>query len=706
MPPVGTETAAAPASGTAAAVPARPARTRNDELVENFLWGTLLFVLVILVYLPAVKAGYIWDDDQLLTANPQVHSPNGWWTLFLKPGGADYFPLTSWTLWLEWHIWGMAGASMYHITNVLFHATVTVLTWQTLKRLRIPGAWLAAAVFGVHPVCVESVAWISERKNTISQIFFLLSIMQYVRYEEKGRLWRYVASVACFTLSLLAKTSVVMLPFVLMMLTWWRNPGMEKDWRQWKRLLLRMLPYFVVALVLGIVTIFFQYDVAIGGEEIPIGTLLQRSCSALFAIGFYLYSALWPFNLVEIYPQWHRAFREWVLLPSPHWQPPAPEALPYWLQAIPGLVILGFLGYCWAQRSKSWARAMLVALGCYIVAMAPALGLLKMSYMRLTLVADHFQYISIAAVIALVVAAGTEQRLKPAFLVMAAAFFAVVAKLNWGMLDKNPAPHATLFAEMLWIVGPLILAGAAMAPRYWKPCWHAFTGLMLASFCVLSYVQAGIYHSEGTLWKATLDKNPTSWQAHNHYGAFLYMQQDWKDAEPHFLAATQLKPENPESHNNLGLTYALEGRLADAIKEVETAVYIKDNDAMRVNLGNDYQSAKQFDKAVENYQRAITLNPDNPQAHCYLGITYLKMGKVDDAIPEFMDALKINPGMEEGAEGLIETLRSKGVNLVAPDYSKQYAFNLSEAMQLLHNSPVFQQYLRQIQQQQQQQQPK
>ena len=324
--------------------------------------------------MPAFTAGFIWDDDQLLTlGHPGAHSPSGWWTLWLKPGTADYFPLTSSTLWLEWRLWELNPYG-YHVTNVLLHAVVVLLTWRTLARLRIPGAWVAAAIFAVHPVCVESVAWISERKNTISQIFFLLSIMSYLKFEATTRTRTYVASVVYFTLSLLAKTSVVMLPLVLLLLAWWRHDrlfglrpsyrldedsvdrriltgsaivaGMEgagvafflgraiqqnglafwhasldalvsgglKVWvgllvcallggvagylsvaplRRAKLLqsfpgfqVIRSAPFFLAALALGIVTIYFQYGRAIGTEVIPIGTIPQRMASACFAAGF------------------------------------------------------------------------------------------------------------------------------------------------------------------------------------------------------------------------------------------------------------------------------------------------------------------------------------------------------------------------------------------------------------------------------------
>ena len=750
-------TAPARKKSAAAAIPTQFA---EDKWVENCILGGLLSLLAVLVFIPVFNAGFIWDDDQLLTGNLQVHAPDGWWTLWLRPQTADYFPLTSTTLWLEYHLghffslWNLdylqrnaaAGVwSGYHIMNVLFHATAVVLTWQTLKRLRVPGAWVAAAIFAVHPVCVESVAWISERKNTISQIFFLLAILKYLRFEEQGRLRTYAWALICFTLALLAKTSVVMLPFILLLLAWWRSEALEPlrasydleenpsergilfwsclaggavvggmaavfsallgvagalagaglGYVAWKQLrkaspwnsfagfeVIRILPFLLVAFVLGVVTVHFQYGRAIGGEEIPLGSWWQRIASACFAVGFYLYSAFWPFNLIEIYPQWHRAFSMAVTVPSSHIIPPAPESIPYYLQVLPGLLIAGMLTFCWMRRRESWARALLVGLGCYIVAMLPALGLLKMSYMRLTLVADHFQYISIVAVIALVVAAGATWAMKPLWLGLASLFFVVITVANWGQTPDN---HAF---ELIWIAGAIALAVAAAMKNAWKYVWGGFVAAVLVCSSIVSFMQAGVYHSEQTLWSATLARNPNTWQGQNHLGATLYTQGDVKDAYQHFATAVRLKPENPECHNNLGLTLTRFGHIDEAIQQFEMAASIKEDSGTDTNLANAYASERRFDEAIRAYKRAINLDVDNISAHCNLGVMLMQQGRVDEAIPEFMKIVEIAPQMPQGRGLLVQALRMKGINLDAPDMTRPYGFNLQRAIELLRSGTL------------------
>jgi tetratricopeptide (TPR) repeat protein len=323
----------------------------------------------------------------------------------------------------------------------------------------------------------------------------------------------------------------------------------------------------------------------------------------------------------------------------------------------------------------------IVGLGCYILGILPALGLLKMSYMRLTLVADHFQYISIVALIAMVVSAGVTRALKPLWLGLASLFFLIVTCVFWNQTQDN---HVY---EVLWIIAPLLLAAGTAVKEFWKYIWGGFVVVVLLSFSIISYWQSDIYHSEKTLWSATLDKNPITWQGHNHLGAALYMEGNWRAAGPHFLRATQLKPENPESHNNLGLYYSMEGDMPDAIKQYETAVGIKDDSAMRTNLANAYEQTKQFDRAIENYKHAISLQDGNASAHCNMGYALMQEGKIDEAIPEFMRTIELDPHMPQGPTDLAQALRMKGIDLNAPTVTGSYSFDANKALELLRSDP-------------------
>jgi tetratricopeptide (TPR) repeat protein len=285
------------------------------------------------------------------------------------------------------------------------------------------------------------------------------------------------------------------------------------------------------------------------------------------------------------------------------------------------------------------------------------------------------------AVIALVVAAGYSGMVKPAGLIAVSAFFAVVACFNWSQTEDN---H---IYELFWIAGPLILAFIPKEGPSWNAVWTTFLAAVLLCAGIVSFWQVGIYESEGTLWGATLEKNPYTWQGHNHLGAWLYLQQDIKDAFPHFLKATELKPENPESHNNLGLAYSYFGMMDKAIEQYKIAVHIKDDTSMDTNLANAYEQVKDFPDAIDMYHHAILLNPSNASAHCNLGYALMQLGRVPEAIGEFINAIEIDPGMEQARMDLNQALKIEGIDYTAPPPTGKYPFDAATAVQLLKQFP-------------------
>jgi hypothetical protein len=266
------------------------------------LWTSpvIASVLIILVtfaaYAPALRAGFVWDDDELVTENNLIKAPDGLYRFWCTTQPTDYWPLTSTTWWLEWRLWGKNPLG-YHLVNVILHALSAVLWWRVLARLKIPGAWFGAALFAVHPICVESVAWIAERKNTLSMLFYVGTILSYLRFEDTNRCRWYWLALTMFALALLSKTAVVALPVVLLLGAWWRRRKVDRSD------LTRILPFLVLSVAMGLITIWFQSRMGVSQGMLHRGVGL-RVAGAGWASCFYLWKALVPVNLMTVYPQW------------------------------------------------------------------------------------------------------------------------------------------------------------------------------------------------------------------------------------------------------------------------------------------------------------------------------------------------------------------------------------------------------------------
>ena len=341
--------------------------------------GLALLVLVAAVavaYWPSLRGDFIWDDDALITRNAVVQASDGLYRIWFTRETLDYWPITNTSFWLEWRAWG-AHTLGYRVVNVGLHTINAILIWIILRRLGIPGAYLAALLFAVHPVNVESVAWIAQRKNTLSMCLFLLSILSYMRGQlpaanTPGRTGWYVVSVVFFLLAMLAKGSVVILPAVLLLIVWWRYRRIEV------RDVALMLPFFVIGAILTWVNVWFQTR---GGQQIIRSAgIIERTAAAGAIVWFYLFKAILPVQLAFVYPQWK-------VMPS---------NLLWWL---PLVALIGVSMALFRWRGRPAGRALLFAWAFYCVALVPVLGFVDVYFMKYSLVADHYQYVAIIGVI-------------------------------------------------------------------------------------------------------------------------------------------------------------------------------------------------------------------------------------------------------------------------------------------------------------------
>ena len=561
--------------------PVRASRRQMDrrgffKWEEVFLKVAVILMVSLWIYSPVFDGDWLWDDDYLITANPVVQSPDGLASFWVAPKTADFFPLTMSALWVMWKCFGMDSTG-YHIVSVVFHALGACLIWALLRAMRLRGAWLAGLIFAVHPLAVESVAWVSELKNTFSLPFFLAAACFFVRFEDTGRRGFYWAALVFFLAAMLAKSSAVMFPVVMLLYVWWRRDRI--GWRD----LWNAAPFFLISLLLGLVTLHFQHSRAIGNEPIPIGGLDSRFAVAGMAIFFYLSKILWPALLLPIYPSWDA---------NP----------PEFSQFLAWPVLAGILGFFWIRR-KTWGRHALFGVGFYLITILPVLGFVAMSYMRVGFVADHFLYIPMIGIVALVVGAGTRAS-------------------EWG--DAK-----------------------------WRPYFGIVVAVVVGMLTFWSHRYAGIWENEDKLWSYTLQHNWECWQAHNRIGTREFNSGNVDVALDHFREATQLRPDLAETQNNLGSAVLAKKDTKAAIQHFQEALRLSpDIVAIQANLARALLLDNQPALAAELYADLCRRYPDNPTFLCNLGVTLYQSGKKPEAIASFRRALEIDPNLPDARENL------------------------------------------------------
>lgn len=556
----------------------------TDRTMQNILIRAAVIMLAGLwIYSPAYHGDWLWDDDVLLTANPTVQSGTlaGLLKIWFNPDGLDYFPLSYSLMWLQCQFFGAASTG-YHITTILLHIASGLLLWTLLERMRIPGAWAAALAFTIHPVCVESVAWVSETKNTLSLVLFLASCIFWVSQDEteagphRERL--YLASLAFFLLAMFAKTSVVAMPVLTLLYAWWKRGSVTMQDA------VRAAPLFLISLVLGIVTIQYQWGRAIGIEQLPVGGVASRIAIAGMAILFYLVTIIWPVNLLPIYPRWD-------VDPPKAWQ------------FLPWLAIGGAAWWLWANRREPWARHTILALGFFLLMIAPVLGFVDISYMRITWVADHFLYLPMIGPLVLIVAGVATS------------------------LDSCQGRSRTAFTAM--------------------------AGGIMFFLAVNSFFYAIAWMDEEHLWEHTLAHNHDAWQAHNRLGAKKLNQGDLEAAYYHFRNSSRLRPDLGETKNNLGLVLMRKGRTDEAIRSFEEALQASPKLLqIRLNLAEAYGQAQRYTAARDMYASLLAVDPNNIVIRTNYAFALFKTGAKEKAAEEFRGVLELEPDFKAAQQGL------------------------------------------------------
>jgi tetratricopeptide (TPR) repeat protein len=541
-----------------------------------WLGGALIVLLTLVAYLPAMHGGFIWNDDSYVTENHTLRSLTGLGKIWTRPEATEqYYPLVFTSFWAEYHLCKLQPFG-YHFVNILLHALNAVLLWRVLRRLEVRGAWWIAAIFALHPVQVESVAWITERKNVLSGVFYLLALLAWFHFRpltashtDGSQDWRfYPLVILLFFCALLSKTVTLSLPAVIVLLIWWKGNQVER------RDVLALVPLFVLGTALGYMTMWMEKHHVGAGEDWTL-SMVQRCLLAGRALWFYVGKLCWPHPLTFIYPRWVINARAW-------WQ---------YLFPMAALVVPITL---WLLRRRI-GRGPLVATLYFEGTLVPALGFFDLYPFRYSFVADHFQYLACIGPIALVVNAGAMIYRRSAgqwsqlvTLAAAAALLMLgVSTRRQGLIYNDPE---TLWRDTL-----------AKNPDAWMA--HNNLGLVLTD--------QGRVEEAIAEYRASLRIKPDHWGAHYNLANALVTQGKLADAITEYQVVLRAEPNFAPAHNNLGGALAKQGKVAKATAEFVAALRINPDSAeAHNNLGNVLLELGKVAEAVAQYREALRLRPD------------------------------------------------------------------------------------------------
>ncbi len=589
--------------------PAKPAWVgREAPLAAGLILGSVL-----LAYLPALRGGMLWDDDAHVT-RPALRSLRGLLRIWAEPGATQqYYPVLHSAFWIEHRIWGDAVLG-YHLANAAEHAAAAWLLVAALRRLEFPAALPAGLLFALHPVCVESVAWISEQKNTLSAVFYLGSALAYLRFDEARTRGGYVLALGLFAAAVLTKSVTATLPAALLVVLWWRRGRLS-----WVRDVLPLAPWLAVGAAAGLFTAWAERTL-IGAEGAAFDlSVLQRVLLSGRAAAFYAGKLLWPDPLLFIYPRWSIDTGQWTgyLYPAG---------------------VLGVLAVLAAGRRR--ARGPLAGALFFLGTLFPALGFLNVYPFLFSYVADHFQYLASLGILVpaawlLARAASALAPSEAARACLMSALPAVLGLLSYSQC-RDYADADTLYRATL-----------ERNPSAWLA--HYNLGVSLGS-------QPGRRSEAIAEYEAALRVNPDHWPAHLNLGtAYMSVPGRMADAVTQLRWALRLNPASAEAHNNLGLALGhLPGWAAEAESELREALRLRPDYAdARLNLGELLLRLGRPDAAQVQLQAAVRGSPGNPEFHFALANALVRMrGTQEDAVREYREAIRLRPGYLEAHANL------------------------------------------------------
>lgn len=566
--------------------------------------GVALIAATFLTYLPAIPGEFIWNDADYVTA-PALRSGHGLWRIWFEVGATEqYYPLLHSAFWVQHQLWG-DWATGYHLINIFWHGLAACLLAAVLRRIGIAPAarWLAAGIFALHPVYVESVAWISEQKNTLSLVFYLAAALLYLRFvAERGR-WLHLAATGVFVLALLSKSVTATLPAALLVVLWWRQGQLSfgRDVRP-------LMPWFILGAAMGLFSAWVEKThIGAQGAEFAL-TLGQRCLLAARIPWFYLGKIVWPADLVFIYPRWKidtGDVAQWLFV----------------------FATLGLLAGLWWWRTRS--RAPLAAMLFFGGSLFPTLGFFNVYAFLYSFVADHWNYLPSIGIVVLL-AAGLVRALERApGAVRAGAPLALLAGL--GALSFHQSREyvdlRTFYTETV-----------KRNPEAWMA--HNNLGNLLR--------ELGEFDGAREHLEAALRVRPDLLKAHNNLANILRDQRRPQEAVAHYRQALALDDNYFEAHNNLGSLLRSLGDKDGAFRHGMRAIQLDaENADARNNLGMILRDLGRPREAIAEFERAVRLAPRMAPAHLNLALSYSLLGEGEKAMEHYREAKRLNPSIPD-----------------------------------------------------------
>ncbi|MBF0289351.1 MAG: tetratricopeptide repeat protein [SAR324 cluster bacterium] len=559
-------------------------------------------------YYPATKAGAILDDEAFYIQDPLIGTTDGLYRIWFHPfdnnGIWSYVPISRTTFWLERQLWGL-NLSITHRINVIFHLVSAIILWLALRQFGMRGAWWAAMIFALHPIHVQSVAWIAERRNVVASIFYISCIWSYLYSDHKhSQRWYWIA-VGLFLCALLSKTSTIMLPVILIFgRMWLKSPWNRSD-------LIRLFPFFFLSLLMAAGRIWFE-SVSLGAQRLPIDlTFLERLLLAGHIPFFYLTKLVYPYPLIFTYPSWDIQITD----------------LSMYFPIISVLVVAGVS--IW--KYQAWAFPIFIGLGAFLATLFPVLGFFQIAWTQFSFVTDHWVYLPSLPIIVLA---------------------------SQGILKMMEQPGTSRIGHQYrqtGVIGILLIGFGVLTWKQTqiyqnqKTLWeatlqHNSNSWVAHTVLGLEYLQEGKYQRALEYSNQALALKSDNIFATISRGRILFHMQQYEKAIEDYNRALQIDPQSTVAHFHRGNAFSENKQYQQAIKDYNQVIKIDPEHLLSYyNRAFLFFSLKQYDDAVRDYTEVLRINPKFVEGYYNRGSVYFYQNQYEKALEDYTKALELNP---------------------------------------------------------------